>query len=181
VDALRRFQLGNLGRYNLFLQSPRDFPPTGPDGLATRGGAWAFLRYVLDRDPAPDTGTLSTLGNSRSAGLDNVSAVIGESALGWMGDWSVAVLLDDLGVTVDPRFDQPSWNFRDLIPPLRSDNRFPLRLVEWPSATRLAFDLRPASTSHTAFALADGEARIEVTAPDREAGEEIRTWLVRTR
>lgn len=178
----REFALNNVGRYNLFLQSPRSYSPIGADGLAPRGAGWGYLRYVLDRYAGDDGAVLRALGGGPSTGLDNLQAATGINPLEWMGDWSVAVLLDDLDSDIHPIYRQPSWNFRELIPPMRPDGAFPLRLMEWPENSTFAFDLQPGSAAHVRFAVeAGGHAEIEVTAPEQEEGQTVRVWIVRTR
>jgi len=122
-----RFGVSNVGRYNLFIQSPRFHSAFGRDGLETRGASWAFLRYALDRDPGADRVVLRRLVDGRASGLDNLAAALGAEPLRWMADWSASILLDDGGGT-EPH-TQPSWDFRSLIPALRSDDEFPIEVL----------------------------------------------------
>jgi hypothetical protein len=186
-EAFDRYQLGNVGRYDIFLRAPRSFSPMGSDALATRGATWSFLRYALDRDPAADAGTLSSLVSTGRTGLENLGDALGTRPVDWMGDWAVSVLLDDLADGGEARWRQPSWNLRELIPVLRAAQGqpqvdFPLRLLAWPEGTRLGFDLQPGSAAYPRFGVRPGTtARITVEAEDLREGEVVRLWLTRIR
>ena len=54
VDVFNEFGYNNIGRYNVFLLGPHFHSLMGADGTETRGAAWSFLRYALDRAPEPD-------------------------------------------------------------------------------------------------------------------------------
>jgi hypothetical protein len=159
----------------------------GNDALATRGATWSFLRYALDRDPAADAATLSSLVSTGRTGLENLDAALGARPVDWMGDWAVSVLLDDLADGGEPRWRQPSWNLRELIPVLRAAQGqpqvdFPLRLLAWPEGTRLGFDLQPGSAAYPRFGVGPGTtARITVEAEDLREDEVVRLWLARIR
>jgi hypothetical protein len=177
-DAFSEFAVNNLGRYNLYLQSPPQGSVLGTDVLTTRGAAWAFLRYVADRSPTSDADLLFQLANSTSGGLNGLHAVIAEDPLDWMRDWAVAVAADDLGSGVDWRYRQPSWNFRELIAALRVDGRFPLRLLGL--VPDEALTLQPGSAAYSYFGLAAGSAAmIEVETPSVPVGVTVRSAIVR--
>jgi hypothetical protein len=145
--------IGNLGRYNLFLQAPRSSSPIGADGLTTRGASWAFLRYALDRHPAADELTLGALAGSTSAGLTNLAGALGTDPLAWMSDWAVSVYLDGVAGTTDATLRQPSWDFRPLISELRADRTFPLEVLALPSQ---GYTLRMRS-GNSAYLLVGGD------------------------
>ena len=95
--------------------------------LATRGAAWAYLRYVADREPGDDQGMWMRLVNSKTMGLENLEEVLGVNPRDWMHDWQVSVYTDDAGFAVNEVYTQPSWNYRLLTELLDPSGRFPLR------------------------------------------------------
>lgn len=180
-EPFDEFGRNNVGRYNIYLQQPHLSSPVDRDRLTTRGAAWAFLRYVADRDPGPDSDLFNALLNSTTSGLDNIGDAIHDEPLQWMADWSVSVFSDDLA-SGESVYEQPSWDFRGLIPPLRDDGLFPLRLRTITSGAGLEETLRPAgAASYTVFRLEpDGRALIEVSA-EQAPGGRVRAFLVRVR
>ncbi|MQA91771.1 MAG: hypothetical protein GEU90_16375 [Gemmatimonas sp.] len=174
-DAFVRFAESNLGRLNLYLQGTHFSSPMGSDLLPTRGAAWSFLRYVADRDGSPDENLLRALANSTDVGLANLQQVIGSDPLEWMRDWSIAIYTDDLVPPSDPRFDQPSWNHRQLIASLRVDGLYPLRTValgDGESTLTL-----PAGGSVYAYFGAEAGSRIRVRAILVEPSADVDVWL----
>lgn len=120
--AIETFQAGNLGRYVQFLRAlDSSSPLAANDLLATRGAAWAFLRYVADRAGAGDGDLWRRLVNSRYTGVVNLDAALGShgmTTLGVLRDWSVAVAADDNAAGLDPAWQQASWNFGSTLPAL---------------------------------------------------------------
>jgi hypothetical protein len=107
----------NFGRLRSYLGSPQTFSPYSPgDDLATRGAAWAFLRYAADQRGAADGDTWMRLVNSTAAGIQNLQAVFGANAVSMVRDWTVSVYSDDYIAGVLPVYTQPSWNFRTAYP-----------------------------------------------------------------
>jgi hypothetical protein len=128
AQAFNRYNLDNVERYIRYLRAPEENSLLGNvDQLATRGAAWAFLRYVADRDAGDDTAMWTRLVNSTSLGLTNLEQVMGANPRDWMHDWQVSVFTDDAGFAIAERYTQPSWNFRVLTPVLDQSGQFPLR------------------------------------------------------
>jgi hypothetical protein len=115
-SAFATYMDQNLRRYQQFLGSPENEAPYELDNddandLATRGAAWAFLRYAADRRAGDDAALWRNLVDGSTTGLDNLQRVLGMDPRPWIRDWTVSVFTDDV-VTTDARFQQPSWNFR---------------------------------------------------------------------
>ena len=105
----------NFGRFGSFLDAPSAGSPDAlNDNLSTRGATWSFLRYAADRLYPTDGDVWYRLVNSTTSGLATLRLAFGPDPVGLMRDWAAANYLDDLGVTSDPRFSHPSWNFRDI-------------------------------------------------------------------
>lgn len=108
------FQAQNFGRYAEYLQAPAaNAPYANDDDLATRGAAWAFLRYAADRRAGNDQQLWFSLANSTSAGLTNLQNALGTDPVLWARDWAVANYTDDAAPTAAV-FQQPSWKYRDI-------------------------------------------------------------------
>jgi hypothetical protein len=123
VDAFNDHGLSNFGRLVRYLEHPDTATALGnDDNLLNRGAAWAFLRYAADRKGGSERDLWFGLVNSGSAGYTNLSAALGEDPLGWIRDWSVSVYADDAEMGVEPRFTQPSWNFRSIISALQNES-----------------------------------------------------------
>jgi hypothetical protein len=112
--AFNEFQIENFGRFEEYLKSPADNSPYADnDDLATRGAAWAFLRYVADRRGGSEQAFWFALVNAQNKGLANLQNVLGTDPVLWARDWAVANYTDD-ALPVTAVFTHPSWKFRDL-------------------------------------------------------------------
>ena len=187
-DAYSRYAADNVERLVSFLEDPARTSVMGEDELGTRGAAWAFLRYAADRMPGPDAGVWNALTNSRTQGLANLSAVLGANPRDWMADWGTAVYADDAGLaSLDPRYQQPSWNFRALIPAIPGSvgrplyARYPLATVDLVN-TRMGVTLSGGSGAYIRFGVAaGGVAAVRTTVSGLPAPSRLRLALVRTK
>jgi hypothetical protein len=115
--ALDRFMRQNLARYDLYILNVTRHSPIGvSDGLELRGAAWAFLRYAADHSGQPNEEFFRGLVNRGEVGLSNLNAALGDDALDWIQRWGVSIYADDLIAGPDVLLQQPSWNFRSLLP-----------------------------------------------------------------
>lgn len=129
-DEFERFQLANLDRLAAMLRQPAQTSLMGADLLQTRGAAWFFLRYMADRRGGDETALWRSLvRDAKTSGLENIQRVLGEDPRPWIADWAAAVYLDDIsGLTVPPKYQILSWNFRNLYP--ASGNFWPGSFVQ---------------------------------------------------
>lgn len=179
-DAFNTYAVNNLGRLNIFLQAPQDWSVMGADAIPTRGAAWSFLRYLADRDPRPDAEILKALIDGPQAGLANLAAVLGEDPLPWMHDWSVSLFTDDHVAGLEPRFNQLSWELRDVIPALRPDRQYPLRVLPIEPGEGFSIELQPGSAAYPLFNLTPGARAIIGLGVDGETSDHgVHTVLVR--
>jgi hypothetical protein len=116
TSAFATYMDQNLRRYQQFLGTPENEAPyelnnNDANDLATRGAAWAFLRYAADRRAGDDAALWRNMVNGSTTGLDNLQRVLGMDPRPWIRDWTVSVFTDDI-VATDARFQQPSWQFR---------------------------------------------------------------------
>lgn len=146
-----RYAESNFGRLRQWLLSPHASGAfQGDDDLATRGAAWAFLRYASDRDPSTDAAFFGGLVNTGNTGMANVQAVLGTSPLPWYRDFVAAMYGDDAGIGAVAPYTQPSWNFRQLYTALDYDPG-PACSCAYPLAAR-----NPANGATDSFTLVGG-------------------------
>jgi hypothetical protein len=190
TDAFERYMRGHLARLRAWMRQPGTTGAfaAAPDS-ASRGAAWAFLRYAADRRGGTEAGLWDALvpdpGGPTPAGLANLDAALGASTLAWYRDWLVSVYADDAVPGVAAAFTQPSWNFRALYPDLGFTNPagFPLSTVTLANGVASPLALSPGGAAgfrrfgvpaggKAGLALASGAAAPPVTA---------RVLLLRTR
>jgi hypothetical protein len=94
-------------------QSPYDASADDDNDLATRGAAWAFLRYVADhRAGGTDAALWRDLVEGSVTGFANLQQALGTDPRPVVRDWTTSVFTDDAVPGVEARFTQPSWRFR---------------------------------------------------------------------
>lgn len=156
LDSFNRYMAPDFDLLRSYLADPDTASLMGSTrSLSTRGAVWAFLRYAADRSGRPDAQFFRDLVNATDAGLDNLDRVFGAPALQWMEDWTVAIFADDAVEGVDPRFTQPSWNFRDVFTQ-STLSYFPLATRQLPPAAALNLSLLPGGTAFPAFEVSGG-------------------------
>jgi hypothetical protein len=146
----------NLGHY---LRAPSSAAIYGPDELATRGATWQFLRYAADRRGGTESAFWRNLVDSGRRGLDNLQAAIGGNPADWLHDWHISAYVDGLLPTIEVRYTQPSWDFRNLYPRLRGPDG--MAYGSYPLAVTELLDGRQENISITA----GGAAYLSFTAP----------------
>jgi hypothetical protein len=109
----------------------------GDNDLATRGAAWAFLRYAADRKGGTESAFWSALVNSTSTGMTSVQAAIGTDPNAWVLDFAAATYSDDGAAGGAGAYMQPSWNFRSFYNAL--DYNSDQVADDYPLATRNPF------------------------------------------
>lgn len=88
------------------------------------GIGWMFLRWVLDQYAPSESGFLRTMTQERSLpGIENIEARTGKSFPQLMGEFSIALALDDYpGFTPQNlKHALPSWNTRNIFSGLSTD------------------------------------------------------------
>jgi hypothetical protein len=128
-----QFAIGNLFNAYLFLKTPADTYVLFKDGsgsLAERGGAWLFLRWVVDQF---GPGAIRRLSETGRSGADNVMTATGEPFERLLSEWILASWAADLpGFSPPPRLTYTTWNLRTLYQslhdqvPERFDRPFPI-------------------------------------------------------
>jgi hypothetical protein len=106
----------NLSRLLEYLDDPGASSPIDAvnDELSTRGAAWSFLRYAVDRAFTSDAGVWSRFTNSIETGLNTVADGLLADPDPYLADFALANYISHLGISSDPRFQHKSWNYRDI-------------------------------------------------------------------
>lgn len=131
-----------LGHFTLlydYLASVETLTPLGRSGAGDYsyyGSAWAFVRWVIDQHAASDAAFLKPLVQGTATGLENVALQTGRPFAELIGDWSLAMAVDDYpNVSVARReLAFPSWQTRDIFESMSRDYQGFPRAV--PLATR---------------------------------------------
>lgn len=119
--------LGNDGVYD-FLRDNEQRSPLGPrpgffaDG-SYYGSAWSLIRWAIDNHQVDEAAFLSALTRTNQTGVSNLTARLGRSWEEILGEWSLALYLDDLPgfVPVNSRLQMPSWNLRSIFAGMHGD------------------------------------------------------------
>ena len=87
---------------------------------------------------------------------------------------------------VDPRFVQPSWNFRDIMPEVSwlygGEEVFPLKVRTLGSRATLEYNLRGGGAAYLRFGIAGGaRVGLRLTSNGATPPDDLRFSLVRTR
>ncbi|HEY0036631.1 MAG TPA: hypothetical protein VGB66_08090 [Longimicrobium sp.] len=179
LEAFNTYQVANFGRYSTYLENPDTASPRGPDNLSTRGSIWAFLRYAADQEPGSDRDFFFSLVNSKTAGVANLNQALEADAIDLMQSWTVSVYTDDAVPSVSPRYMQPSWNYRSIVPRIRTT--FPLK-VNTLGATQTTFNLRGGGGAFVRFGVPAGQrAVISTTTGGAVPPANLRLSVVRIR
>ncbi len=156
----------NFSRLLSYITSPgANSPIADDDELATRGATWSFLRYLADHVGTNDGTIWQQLVNSGTTGFGTLTKVLGADPMPMIRDWAVANYVDDLGITSDARFQNPSWNFRDIYSTtFLAFKAYPLRVTNIPDNTPVSLSIRGGSASYARFTVsAGGDALLSFT------------------
>ena len=141
----------NFSRFLGYIESPSAASPIDDDdGLETRGAAWAFLRYSVDRAFASDAGVWTRFSNSVKTGLNTVMDGLLTDPRPYLADFALANYVGDLGINSEPRYIHKSWNYRDIYAKTfgsRDANNVFTPLGSYPIGLSGLSDAAPASVS----------------------------------
>lgn len=180
LEALARFGIQNLQRYDLYLATvTRQSPTNRNDDLATRGAAWSFLRYVADQSARSEESFFRALVGSSQTGFENLAQVLDDAPLEWFRRWGVSVYTDDLVSGPDRRLQQPSWNFRQVLP--RFLGRFALEVRTLFPGEEVRFNLVSTSSGYVQVGGANQPERFIVTSGAAPPPSALQVTVVRIR
>src|SRR5438477_335875 len=108
-------------------------------------------QYHGARVPASDQRRASVV-RQHERGLQNLYENVGADARLMMRDWTLAILMDDLVPGISAKYQQPSWNLRQMVSPYGSA----VKTVTFANATQATYTLAAGGTSFTRFGIATG-------------------------
>ena len=158
----------NFSRLLEYIEDPAAASPIDAvnDELSTRGAAWSFLRYAVDRAFATDEGVWKRFSNSARTGLATVSEGLQTDPQPFLADFALANYIGDLGITDEPRFVHRSWNYRDIFSKTFGSRTggvftplgyYPIKLTSLTDATPTSAFVRGGSASYHRLAVAAGK------------------------
>jgi len=133
------FFFQNLARLTYWMDKPDQFSPTSAmadTSLATRGAAWAIVRYAADNlsNALPRTFTRQLVAGP-DTGVTNFTAATKVPIDTVVKAWLVSMYADHLGITgLDAKYQYRSYNFHSVMPPVaqsvlsQSAAAYPLRI-----------------------------------------------------
>jgi hypothetical protein len=139
ANDFNAFFFQNLARLTYWMDKPDQFSPMSvhaDTSLATRGAAWAIVRYAADNY---SNGLPRALTRALAAGPDtgviNFAAATKVPIDTAVKGWLVSMYADHLGVTgLDAKYEYRSYNFHSVMPPVarsvlsQSVATYPLRI-----------------------------------------------------
>jgi hypothetical protein len=102
-----------------YASSPEIYSPLGRTfggDIAMYAGAWSFLRWAADHFPGLESQFFREFTVSPGVGAINIEARTGSTWDQMLGEWSLALYLDDLPAftPTNPRFALRSWDLADV-------------------------------------------------------------------
>jgi hypothetical protein len=174
---------GNTSRYRDFLSTTVSSSPYAVgDSVATRGAAWSFLRYLVDRASSTDGDKWSRLVNNTAVGMANLKSVFGNDIAAMVRDWSVSLAVDDIANT-QAELRQQSWNYHSIYGGVdASPFLYPLRVTPMTPATSYNGTVVAGGSTHYKLAVpANGTAIISLSGPSGAASSNLQLVIVRTK
>jgi hypothetical protein len=123
ANDFNAFFFQNLARLTYWMQDPDLYSPTSEfadTSLATRGAAWALVRYGADNysNALPRTFTRALVAGP-DTGIRNFNAATRAPLDTVVSGWLVSMFADHLGIPgLNARYQYRSYNFRDVMPPV---------------------------------------------------------------
>ena len=183
AEALNAYQVGNFVRVVDHLRYPESTSPfDNLDELATRGATWQFLRYAADQLGTDESVLWQKLVNARTSGVANFNAASGADFVTMLRDWATARYVDDAVPQAASRYQQPSWNYRSILPTLVPNRSFPLRTWALGNGAPFRLVLRAGGAAYLRFGVASGTTgTVRITLSEGAAPEAVWFTVVRTR
>jgi hypothetical protein len=108
-----------------FLENPAAYSPFGRINASDYSfyqSAWSLVRWAIDRYATSEAGFLTGLTQASTHGMANVGARAGATTTEMLGNWSLALYLDENSASAsNADMKIPTWNVRDIYAGLKSD------------------------------------------------------------
>ena len=123
ANDFNAFFYQNLARLTYWMDEPNKYSPISDladTSLATRGAAWAILRYTADNYSGGLPRTLTRkLAAGPDTGVKNLAAAAAAPIDSVVSGWLVSMYADHLGISgLDSKYQYRSYNFRSVMPPV---------------------------------------------------------------
>ena len=123
ANDFNAFFFQNLARLTYWMDKPNQYSPISSladTSLATRGAAWAILRYAADNYSNGDARAFTRkLAAGPDTGVKNFSAAAAAPIDTLVAGWLVAMYADHLGISgLNAKYQYRSYNFRNVMPPV---------------------------------------------------------------
>jgi len=140
ANDFNAFFFQNLARLTNWMDEPQKYGATSSladTSLATRGAAWALLRYTADNYSNGDPRALTRkLAAGPDTGVKNFTAAAGASIDTLVAGWLVSMYADHLGIPgLNAKYQWRSYNLRSVMPPVaksvlgQTTATYPLQVV----------------------------------------------------
>lgn len=182
LDAINNYQLQNLGRLSDYMVAPNTNSAYSlVDGLEMRGAIWSLLRYSADQKAVGNERTIwYPLVNAVTNGQTNFNAVLGDIVTN-ARNWSVSLFADDAGFSIPAQYQNPSWNYRSLLPAINK-NVYPLATAALIAGTNLSFTVDGGGAAYVRFGVGGGvAATVAATSQSQAVPSNIDFILMRTK
>ena len=123
ANDFNAFFFQNFARLTDWMIAPESFSPMSSmadTSLATRGAAWAYVRYTMDNYSNGDARALSRkLAAGPDTGVKNFLAAVSTPVDTVVKGWLVSMYADHLGIAnLDAKYQYRTYNFRSIMPPV---------------------------------------------------------------
>ena len=183
-DIVNAYLVQGLWLVDSYLQVPESSTPyNNSENVATLGAAWQFMRYLLDNTTGPQYTFSRAIDNGVVTGFANLSNVFSTSLPALAStyqSWAIAQYVDGTGVSSNPAYSNPSWNYRSVLPNALSLASYPLRIRPLTPAAPVSVALRGGAASFIRFRVNAGLTG-QITPANGIAASTLVTYaLVRT-
>jgi hypothetical protein len=184
LDIVNAYLVQGLWLVDSYLQVPESSTPyNNSENVATLGAAWQFMRYLLDNTTGPQYTFSRAIDNGVVTGFANLSNVFSTSLPALAGtyqSWAIAQYVDGTGVSSNPAYSNPSWNYRSVLPNALGLASYPLRIRPLTPTVPVSVALRGGAASFIRFRVNAG-LTAQVTPANEIAASTLVTFaLVRT-
>ncbi|MFI5246081.1 MAG: hypothetical protein ACHQQR_12690, partial [Gemmatimonadales bacterium] len=120
LGFVNAYLVEGLDALNVYLQlSASSTPFDNSENLAEVGGGWQLMRYLLDNTTGQQSTYSRAIDNGVVSGFANVASAFSlplpaVSSTAW--SWAIAQYVDGTGLSANPAYSNPSWNFRSVVP-----------------------------------------------------------------
>jgi hypothetical protein len=165
-------EASNFQRFYRYLRDPANHSPIDAnDSLATRGAAWAFLRFAVDKGFQSDAGIWQRFTNSTTTGIGTLTFALQRDPRPLLQDFALANMM----VT------HPSWSFNSIYSQVFVGINYPLPFGALPEGAAVPVAARGGSASYYEFdVMPDVQALLRFGSAGMPPDVNLRFVLVRT-